>query len=105
MNDPAAASPPLTVAWNESTATRPVTVTATFAAVSSARRGRRPTSRSPNSTGTGRPAEILTSAPRRRGGRATSLIAATVLVRAARMAGTSVAESATASATPMTSRR
>src|SRR6202000_416480 len=39
---------------------------------------------------------------RRLGGRATSLIAATVLVRAARMAGTSVAARATASASPMT---
>ena len=36
------------------------------------------------------------SAPRRRGGRATSFSAATVLLRAARMAGTSVAASATA---------
>ncbi len=99
----AVASLLLTVAWNESTATMPVTVTAMFAALSSARRGRRATSLSPNSTGTGRPADILISAPRRRGGRATSLIAATVLVRAARMAGTSVAARATASATPMTS--
>jgi hypothetical protein len=43
------------------------------------------------------------SPPRRPGARATSLIAETVLVRAARMAGTTVATSETASASPTTS--
>ena len=47
--------------------------------------------------------EIAISQARRRGGRAESASAATVLVRAARMAGTSVAMRATASATATTS--
>ena len=54
-------------------------------------------------SGPGSLLENRTRTPRRRGGRATSARARTVLVRAARMAGTSVAASATASATPSTS--
>ena len=51
-------------AWKASTATMPVTVTAMFAALSSARRGRRATSRSPNSAGIGSRLEIrMSSAP------------------------------------------
>ena len=58
------------VAWKASTATIPVAVTAMLAALSRARRGRRATSRSPSSSGTGSRAEIAISrgpAPRRAG--------------------------------------
>ncbi len=89
--------------WKASTATSPVTVTAMLAAPSAARRGRRATSRSPSSSGTGSRLESLISVARRRGRRAPSASALTVLVRAARRAGTSVAARATASATPITS--
>ena len=89
-------------AWNAITVTMPVVVTATFAALRSERRGRRATSRSPNSAGIGSLLEMRTRAPRRFGGRPTSLSAATVLPRDARMAGTSVAASDTTIASPMT---
>ena len=46
----------------------PVTVTAMLAALSTARRGRRATSRSPSSSGTGSRAESAISQARRRGG-------------------------------------
>ena len=81
----------------------PVMVTAMLAALSTARRGRRADSRSPSSSGTGSPADSAISLARRRGGRAVLASTLTVLVRAARTAGTSVAASATATATPTTS--
>ena len=80
----------------------PQTVTAMLAVLSRARRGLRATSRSPNSAGTGSLLDSLISAPWRRGGRAESASALTVLDRAARMAGASVEASATTSATPRT---
>ena len=73
----------------------PVTVTAMLAAPATARRGLRAIRRSPNSSGTGSRAEILISAGRRRGARAESASAPTVLVRAARNAGTAVDARAT----------
>jgi hypothetical protein len=85
------------------TATMPVTVTAMFAALSRARRGRRAASLSPNSAGTGSLPEIRMSQARRLSGRATSFSAAIVLLRAERMAGTSVAASAATIARPTTS--
>ena len=56
------------MAWKASTATIPLTVTAMLAAPSRARRGRRATSRSPSSSGTGSRAESAISPARRRGG-------------------------------------
>ena len=91
------------VAWNASTVTTPVMVIAMQAALSSARRGRRATRRSPNSSGTGRWRDSRISPARRRGRRTGSASALTVLVRAARMAGHSVAAMATTRATPTTS--
>ncbi len=81
----------------------PVTVTAMFAVLRRARRGRRATRRSPNSAGTGSLLERRISLPRRLGGRAMSFRASTVLLRAARMAGIRVAASATTIASPTTS--
>src|SRR5665213_241561 len=49
----------VTAEWKETTATRPVTVTAIFAVLRSARRGRRATSRNPNNIGTGSLRESL----------------------------------------------
>lgn len=71
-------------------------VTAKLAALSRARRGRRVTRRRPSSSGTGSHAESLISHARRRGGRTAPASAATVLMRAARTAGTSVDAAATA---------
>ena len=51
--------------WKASTATIPVAVTATLAALSTARRGLRATSRSPSSSGTGSRREIVISVGRR----------------------------------------
>ena len=70
-----------------STATMPVAVTATLITLSTMRRGRRAAMRSPNSSGTGSRAENAMIQALRRGGRAASASAPTVLVRAARMAG------------------
>ena len=81
----------------------PAAVTAMLATLSSTRRGRRAARRSPSSSGTGSRADSAISPARRRGGRAESANARTVLVRAARIAGTSDAASATASATVTTS--
>ena len=92
----------LTVAWKASTVTIPATVTAVLAALSTARRGLRAAIRSPSSTGTGSLLERLISAPWRRGGRAESASALTVLDRAARTAGASVEASVTMSATHRT---
>src|ERR1700735_131589 len=69
-----------------------------LAAPRTARRGLRATRRSPNSSGTGSRAASLISVARRRGGLAASARAPTVLVRAARHAGRSVAARGTASA-------
>ena len=77
-------------------------MTATLAVLSRARRGLRAISRIPSSSGTGSRRDSLISAPWRRGRRALSASALTVLVRAARMAGTSVEASATARATATT---
>ncbi len=67
------------------------------------RRGRRAATRNPSSSGTGRRAESAISHAVRRGGRAESASARTVLVRAARTAGTKVAATATPRATAVTS--
>ena len=69
---------------------------------STTRRGRRAATRSPSSSGTGSRAEIAISQAVRRGARAESASARTVLVRAARTAGTKVAATATPSATAVT---
>ena len=71
-----------------------------LAALRMARRGRRATRRSPNSAGTGSFRDSRISESRRLGRRGASARALTVLIRAARIAGTSVDASATASATP-----
>ena len=75
-----------------SAATIIATAMAKHAAVSAARRGRRASSRSANSRGTGRRDESAISRARRRGGRAGSLSAAIVLARAPRTAGRRLAE-------------
>ena len=80
----------------------PVTVTKMLIVLSTTRRGRRAATRNPRSRGTGRRAEIAISQGVRRGGRAVSARACTVLVRAARRAGTKVATTATPSATAVT---
>ena len=67
------------------------------------RRGRRAATRNPSSSGTGSRAESAISQAVRRGARAESASARTVLVRAARTAGTKVAATATPSATAVTS--
>jgi hypothetical protein len=79
-------------------ATTPVTATAMLTALSAPRSGRRAISRMPSRSGTGSSAEIASNSARRRGGRASSASACTVLSRAARRAGTSVAATATATA-------
>jgi hypothetical protein len=71
----------LTVAWTASTATMPQTVTAMLVALSRARRGLRAAGRSPNSAGTGSLLDGRISVPWRRGGRAGSASALTVLLR------------------------
>ena len=73
-----------------------------LAVASTTRRGRRAATRSPSSSGTGSRAETAISQAVRRGARAESASARTVLVRAARTAGTKVAATATPSATPVT---
>ncbi|MGA2304316.1 MAG: hypothetical protein ABSH29_08960 [Acidimicrobiales bacterium] len=78
------------------------TVMATLAALSTARRRRRPASRIPMRIGTGRRAESAIVHRARRGGLAASARALTVLVREARTAGTTVATMATAMAAPIT---
>ena len=82
-------------AWAASAATIPLTVIAMLTTPSTTRRGRRAATRSPSSSGTGSRAEIAISQAVRRGGRAESASARTVLVRAARTAGTKVAATAT----------
>ena len=94
--------PVLMSAWAASAATTPLTVIAMLSAASTTRRGRRAATRSPRSSGTGSLAESAITQPLRRGGRAASASARTVLVRAARTAGISVAATATASATAIT---
>ncbi len=69
---------------------------------STTRRGRRAAIRNPSSSGTGSRAESAISQAVRRGARAESASARTVLVRAARTAGTKVAATATPSATAVT---
>src|SRR5579864_4903784 len=80
----------------------PVVVIAMLITLSTTRRGRRAATRSPSSSGTGSRAEIAIAQALRRGGRAESARARTVLVRAARTAGTKVAAAATARATAIT---
>jgi hypothetical protein len=75
------------VAWAKSTATIPLTVTAMLRPLSRTRRGRREARRRASRRGTGRRAEQAMSRACRRGGRAASARASTVLVRAARTAG------------------
>ena len=75
------------VAWAKSTATMPLTVTAMLRLPSRTRRGRRAARRVASRSGTGRRVEQAVSRAWRRGGRAASARASTVLVRAARRAG------------------
>jgi hypothetical protein len=89
--------------WAASAATIPLTVMAMLTVASTTRRGRRAATRNARSNGTGSRAEIAITHGVRRGGRAESARARTVLVRAARMAGTTVARTVTATATAVTS--
>src|SRR5690606_37623150 len=73
-----------------------------LATASATRRGRRAATRRASSSETGSRAEMAISQPERRGGRAASASASTVLERAARNAGTNVAAAATPSATAVT---
>src|ERR1022692_1153541 len=67
-----------------------------------ARRGRRAANRTPSNNGTGKRVENAIVRPLRRGERAASASARTVLSRDARTAGTRVATIATATATAAT---
>ena len=89
-------------AWAPRAATIPLTVTKMLAMLSTTRRGLRAATRSPRSSGAGSRAEIAMIHAVRRGGRAASARARTVLVRAARTAGTRVAATTTARATAVT---
>ena len=84
------------------TRTRPLVLTAMLKTLSRSRRGRRATSRVPSRSGAGKRVENLITPSRRRGRRAESVSAATVLWRAARIAGTKVATIATPTAMAVT---
>src|SRR5579862_5156792 len=90
------------VAWVNSRATSPLTVTPMLSAPSTTRRGRRAARRAAIRSGTGSRDERSMSHARRRGWRGALARAPTVLVRAARQAGRNVDSAATAAATPAT---
>ena len=95
---PGPAGQPVEADRRDSATTRPLVVTAMLNTLSSSRRGRRAARRTPSSSGAGRWVESLITEARRRGVRAASLSAVTVLCRAARITGTNVAAIATPSA-------
>src|SRR6266511_1298432 len=80
----------------------PLTVIAILTTPSATRLGRRAATRKAISSVMGRRAEIAINQPMRWGGRGESASALTVLERAARTAGMTVATTATASATAVT---